>query len=203
MVLYGASGHAKVVIDILEANGIQIEYIVDDNPEISELFGYEVRRNTGIYDEAIVAIGSYEIRRKIVETIDVGKYLTAIHPSAIVSPRAVVGRGTVVMQGAIIQSSACIGAHCIVNSGASVGHDCQVADFAHVAPHATLAGNVHVGEGSWIGAGTVVKQGIKIGANSMVGIGSVVVKDIPDNVVAYGNPCRIVRIKDKKVTSNE
>lgn len=198
MVLYGASGHAKVVIDILEANGIQIEYIVDDNPEISELFGYEVRRNTGIYDEAIVAIGSYEIRRKIVETIDVGKYLTAIHPSAIVSPRAVVGRGTVVMQGAIIQSSACIGAHCIVNSGASVGHDCQVADFAHVAPHATLAGNVHVGEGSWIGAGTVVKQGIKIGANSMVGIGSVVVKDIPDNVVAYGNPCRIVRIKDKK-----
>lgn len=193
MILYGASGHAKVIIDILEANGIEIDYIVDDNPAIVELLGYEVRRNSGAYDEAIISIGSNEIRRKVTNAINVGRYITAIHPMAIVSPRAVIGDGTVIMQGAIIQSSAHIGSHCIVNTGASVGHDCVMSDYVHVAPHATLAGNVCVGEGTWIGAGTVVRQGVSVGTNCMIGAGSVVVRDIPDNVVAYGNPCRIVR----------
>lgn len=193
MILYGASGHAKVIIDILEANGIIIDYIVDDNPLIKGLLGYEVRRDSGVYNEAIIAIGSNEIRRKIVQSITVDRYVTAIHPTAIVSPRAAMGCGTVVMQGAIIQSSAHINDHCIINTGASVEHDCVVSDFVHVAPHATLAGNVHVGEGTWIGAGTVVRQGVSIGAGCMIGAGSVVVKNIPDNVVAYGNPCRIVR----------
>ena len=66
MILYGASGHAKVIIDILEANGQKIDFIVDDNPALTELLGYEVRRNTGEYDEAIISIGSCEIRKKVV-----------------------------------------------------------------------------------------------------------------------------------------
>lgn len=193
MILYGASGHAKVIIDILEANGIKIDYIIDDNPSVRELLSYEVRQNTGYYDKAIIAIGSNEIRRRIVESIEVKQYITAIHPTAIISPRARIGSGTVVMQGSIIQSSTEIGTHCIVNTGASVGHDCEVCDFVHIAPHATLAGNVSVGAGTWIGAGTVVRQGITIGSGSMIGVGSVVVKDIPDNVIAYGNPCKIIK----------
>ena len=185
MVLYGASGHCKVIIDILEANGIGIDYIVDDNPEVIELLGYPVRRNSGEYDEAIISIGACDLRKKVVDNISVGKYLKAIHPSAIISPRSTIGDGSVVMQGAIIQSSATIGNHCIINTGASVGHDVKLDDFVHVAPHATLAGGVAVGEGSWIGAGTVVKQGIHIGRWCMIGVGSVVVDDIPDGVVAF------------------
>lgn len=196
MVLYGASGHCKVIIDILEANNIPIDFIVDDNPQLLDLLGYEVKRNSGNYDELIVSVGSCEIRKKIVESLNVKKYLKAIHPSAIVSPRTTIDDGTVIMQGAIIQSCAEIGKHCIVNTGASVGHDVKIGNFVHIAPHATITGSVEIGEGTWIGAGTVVKQGVRIGAWSMIGAGSVVVDDIPSGVVAFGNKCRVMKYKD-------
>ena len=188
MILYGASGHAKVIIDILEANGQKIDFIVDDNPALNELLGYEVRRNTGEYDEAIISIGSCEIREKVVESLKVNKYLTIVHPSAVVSPRATIAEGTVVMQGAIVQSCAKIGKHCIVNTGASVDHDCEIGDYVHVAPHATILGGVKVGGGSWIGAGAVVKQYIKVGKNCMIGAGAVVLKDVPDGATVVGVP---------------
>lgn len=188
MILYGASGHAKVIIDILETNGQKIDFIVDDNPALTELLGYEVRRNTGEYDEAIISIGSCEIRKKVVESLQVNKYLTSVHPSAVVSPRATIDEGTVVMQGAILQSCAKIGKHCIVNTGASVDHDCEIGDFVHVAPHATVLGGVKVGEGSWIGAGAVVKQYITVGKNCMIGAGAVVLHDVPDGATVVGVP---------------
>ena len=193
MILYGASGHAKVIIDILEANGVKIDYIVDDNLELKELLGYEVRRNTGEYDEAIISIGACEIRQRVVEALKVGKYLSAVHPSAVVSPRAVVEDGSVVMQGAIIQSCAHVGKHCIVNTGAAVDHDCEIGDYVHVAPHATVLGGVKVGEGSWIGAGVVVKQYITIGKNCMIGAGAVVLHDVPDGATVVGVPGKKIK----------
>lgn len=188
MILYGASGHAKVIIDILEANGQKIDFIVDDNPALIEFLGYEVRRNIGEYDEAIISIGSCEIRKKVVESLKVNKYLTSVHLSAIVSPRATIEEGTVVMQGAIVQSCAKIGRHCIVNTGASVDHDCEIGDYVHVAPHATVLGGVKVGEGSWIGAGAVIKQYITIGKDCMIGAGAVVLRDVPDGATVVGVP---------------
>lgn len=196
MVLYGASGHCRVVVDIVEALGLPIDYIVDDNPSITKLLGYEVRRNIGEYDSAIITIGQNWTRKRIKEQIKVNRYLKAVHPSAIVSPRATIEEGTVVMQGAIIQSCAQIGKHCIVNTGASVGHDVQLGDYVHVASHATITGGVIIGEGTWIGAGSVIRQGIHIGKWSMIGAGSVVVEDIPDGVVAFGNKC-VVRHKNE------
>ena len=191
MILYGASGHGKVIIDILEANNTPIDYIVDDNPQVNEVLGYEVRRNTGSYDEAIISIGSAEIRRNIVESIDVKKYPVAMHPTAVVSPRAKIGEGTVVMQGAIIQTCVEIGKHCIINTGASVDHECRIGDYVHIAPHATLSGDVEVGDGTWVGAGAVVKQCIRIGRNCMIGAGATVVKDVPDGVTIIGVPGKI------------
>lgn len=193
MILYGASGHAKVIIDILEANNQKIDFIVDDNPALTELLGYEVRRNTGEYDEAIISIGSSEIRKKVADSLKVNKYLTSVHPSAVVSPRATIDEGTVVMQGAIVQSCAKVGKHCIVNTGASVDHDCEIGDFVHVAPHATVLGGVKVGEGSWIGAGAVVKQYITIGKNCMIGAGAVVLKDVPDGATVVGVPGKVTK----------
>ena len=196
MVLYGASGHCRVVIDIVESLGIPIDFIVDDNPNIVSLLGYEVRRNTNKYDDAIITVGQNWARKNIVENIEVARYLTVEHPTAIISPRAQIGQGTVVMQGAIIQSCATIGNHCIVNTGASVGHDVHLSDYVHVASHATITGGVEIGEGTWIGAGSVIRQGVHIGAWSMIGAGAVVVDDIPDGVVAFGNKC-VVRHKNE------
>ena len=196
MVLYGASGHCRVVIDIAEALGLPIDYIVDDNPNLHELLGYEVRRNTGIYDEAIITIGQNWTRKRVVDSLNVNRYLTAVHPTAIISPRAKIGTGTVVMQGAIIQSCAQIGNHCIVNTGASVGHDVKIGDYVHIASHATITGGVTIGEGTWIGAGSVIRQGVHIGSWTIIGAGSVVVDDIPDGVVAFGNKC-VVRHKNE------
>lgn len=148
MYLYGASGHAKVIMDILEANQIRIDGLIDDNPEVNELLGYPVFHQCNDLSPLIISIGNNQIRRKIAEKLDV-EFGTAIHPSAVVSPKATVDIGTVVMQGAIIQSCAQIGKHCIINTGASVDHECIIGDYVHISPHATLCGNVHVGEGSW------------------------------------------------------
>ena len=192
MYLYGASGHAKVIMDILKANGVEIEGLVDDNPDIIELLGYPVYHQRTDLSPMIVSIGNNAIRKHIVEKLPV-EFGQAIHPTAIVSHTAIIGEGTVVMQGAIVQACTRIGKHCIINTGASVDHECIVEDFVHISPHATLCGNVHVGEGSWVAAGTVVLPGVKIGKWSVIGAGSVVSKDIPDGVLAVGNRCKVIK----------
>lgn len=195
MYLYGASGHAKVIVDILQSNGKKITGMIDDNPAINELVGYPVYHVLENPTPLIVSIGDNRIRRKVVEKLQDAEFETAVHTSAIVSPKSEIGEGTVVMQGAIIQSSVVVEKHCIINTGASIDHDCKIGDFVHISPHATLCGNVTVGEGTWIGAGAVVIPGIRIGKWAIVGAGSVVIKDIPDNVVVVGNPARILRTK--------
>lgn len=191
MVLYGASGHAKVIIDTLEVLGETIDFVVDDNEALSELLGYEVKRDCGHYDEAIVCIGNGKIRKEIVNRLKVKKWGMAIHPRACVSSHATVEEGSVVMAGAVINSCAFVGKHCIINTGATVDHDVQLGDFVHIAPGAHVSGGTTIGEGTWIGVGACVKQGVKIGKWVTIGAGSVVVKDIPDGVTAFGCPCTI------------
>jgi sugar O-acyltransferase (sialic acid O-acetyltransferase NeuD family) len=192
MFLYGASGHAKVIIDILKANNESIEAFFDDNLEIKELLGFPVLLPTDVRGPLIISIGNNKIRKKIADTLTLD-YGLAIHPSAIISEYSKVNTGTVIMQGAIIQSCTSIGKHCIINTGASIDHDCVLEDYVHISPHATLCGNVTIGEGSWIGAGTVVIPGVKIGRWSVIGAGSVITKNIPDNVLAVGNKCKIIK----------
>lgn len=195
MYLYGAGGHAKVILDILETQNVEAEGIIDDSKE-GEFMGVRILRGWQKYcSPIIISIGNNDVRRKIAErlTHESVAFGTAVHPSAVVSHHAEIGEGSVIMQGSVIQSCAHIGRHCIVNTCASVDHDCVIGDYAHISPHATLCGNVSVGEGSWVGAGSVVIPGVKIGRWSVVGAGSVVCRDIPDGVVAYGSPCRVIR----------
>lgn len=192
MYLYGASGHAKVILDILRANQEPVDALFDDNESLTHLLDYPVLRASEIQGPLIISVGNNQVRYKIAQTLSV-EFGTAVHPLAIVSEFASIGEGSVVMQGAIIQSCAHIGRHCIINTGASVDHECIIGDYAHVSPHATLCGNVSIGEGAWIGAGSIVLPGVKIGNWSVIGAGSVVTKDIPDSVLAMGNRCKIVK----------
>lgn len=193
MFLYGAGGHAKVIMDILRAEGKDIEALIDDNKELKEVMGVKVVN--GRLDKIsplIISIGNNKTRKLIADRVK-AEFGRAMHPSAIISDSAVIEAGTVVMQGAIVQACAHIGKHCIINTGASVDHECVIEDFVHISPHATLCGNVHVGEGAWIGAGATVIPGVKIGKWSVIGAGSVVVRDIPDGVLALGNRCKVIK----------
>lgn len=191
--LYGASGHAKVVMDIAQKAYYEVPFLIDDNPEVNELAGLKVFHSVDGLSPIIVTIGDCQIRKRIVEKLGERDYLTVIHPSAIKADSVKLGYGTVVMAGAILNPYASVGNHCIVNTGASIDHDCIIHDFVHIAPHSTLCGEVEICEGTWVGAGTTIKQGIHIGKNCFIGAGSVVVKDIPDNSLCYGNPARVVK----------
>lgn len=193
MFLYGAGGHAKVIMDILKAEGKLIEALIDDNRELNELMGVRVLHDWNEeMSPLIISVGDNRTRRLIAEKVS-ATFGLGIHPSAIVSDSVKIGVGTVVMQGVVIQACTQIGRHCIVNTGASIDHECVIGDFVHISPGVILCGNIHVGEGSWIGAGTVIIPGVKIGKWSVVGAGSVVDKDIPDGVLALGNRCRIIK----------
>ena len=195
--LYGASGHAKVVMDIVRLVYYEVPCLIDDNPQVNELAGLPVVHSAEGLSPIIVTIGNCQIRRKIVENLGNREYLTVIHPNAVKAESVRVGFGTVVMAGAIMNSYVTVGNHCIINTGASLDHDVKVGDFVHIAPHCTICGESEVGDGTWVGAGTTIIQGIHIGKNCFIGAGSVVVKDIPDNSLCYGNPARIIKKKNK------
>ena len=192
MYLYGASGHGKVILDILRALGIEMEGFFDDNPKVESLAGIPVEHHYKGESPLVFSIGSNRVRKLLDEKWQV-EYGTLVHPSAIVSPTATIGEGTVVMQGAILQTETKIGRHCIINTGATIDHECRIGNYVHISPNATICGDSEVGEGTWIGAGSTVIQCVKIGKWSVVGAGSVVIHDIPDGVLVVGNPARIVR----------
>jgi sugar O-acyltransferase (sialic acid O-acetyltransferase NeuD family) len=194
--LYGASGHAKVIIEIFELRRLKIFGLIDDNHQIKSFLNYPVQNDASILahneSELIISIGDNATRKKIAEKLAV-KFTKAIHVFANISQRAEIGDGTVIMAGAIINSLVRIGKHVIINTNSSIDHDCVIGDYAHISPNAALAGNVVVGEGSHIGIGACVIQGITIGKWATVGAGAVIINDVPDYAIVVGNPGKIIK----------
>ena len=194
--IFGCSGHAKVIIDILLLMNDEIVSIFDDKPIDSELLGFPVFDYNKVDflnpdNQLIIAVGDNATRKKLSKRWK-GHYKIAIHPKAIVSSFSTINDGTVVMASAIINSGARIGKHVIINSGALIEHDCVIEDFAHISPMASLAGNVLVGEGTQIGINATIRQGIKIGKWATIGAGAVIIKDVPDYAVVVGNPGKTI-----------
>ena len=192
MNLYGASGHAKVIIDIIKLSNNKVGSIYDDNTNIKEVIGHKVGPYRESKEELIISIGDNTIRKNISIKLKCS-FGTAIHPNTIIDNSVEIEEGTAVMAGSIINSSSKIGKHCIVNTSSNIDHDCTLHDFVHLSPSVTLCGNVEVGEGSHIGAGATVIPGIKIGKWVTIGAGAVIIKDIPDNVTVVGNPGKVIK----------
>ncbi len=142
----------------------------------------------------LVAVGHCATRARLAASaVEQGlKLATIIHPAATVARSAVVGAGTFVAAGAVVAPGVRLGSNVIVNHGATVDHDGVVADAAHVCPGVHLAGNVRIGERAWVGIGASIIERVSVGADTVVGAGSVVIRDLPAGVVAYGCPARIV-----------
>lgn len=204
--LWGASGHALVVADIIQLSGNYniVGYLDDVNPERwgerfngSKVLGgadqlMELRRN-GIR-HLVLAFGDCQARLKLAGFLASEGWLfaTITHPRATIADDVLLGAGTVVAAGGVINPATRVGDQVIINTSASVDHQCVIEDGAHVAPGATLAGHVHIGRGAWIGVGAVIKDRVTIGAGSLIGAGALVLDDVPEAVVAYGSPARVI-----------
>lgn len=198
--LYGASGHAKVVIEIAEQNGFAIGGLIDANPAIKSLCNYPVSTELPAASFEgqgfVITIGNNKIRKRLAGELDGKCFETLVHNRASLSSRTVIGDGTVIMAGVSINADASIGKHCIVNTNASVDHDCVISDFVHISPNVALAGDVHVGEGTHVGIGACVIQGVRVGHWCTIGAGAVIIRDVPDGATVVGNPGRVIKIKE-------
>jgi len=205
-VIWGASGHALVVADILRLMGnYSIEGYLDNvNPHrCGELFGgasvlggqeklAELKR--GGVSHLALGVGNCEARLKLAKVAMKSGFnlITVIHPSAIVAANACIGAGSVLCAGSVVNPEATLGLAVIVNTCASVDHECVIEDGVHISPGAHLAGKVTVGRGTTLGIGSVARDGISIGGGCIIGAGAVVVSDLPENIVAYGVPARVI-----------
>lgn len=205
ILLIGGGGHCHSVLDSILTLDTYDEIGIIDNID-SFALGITVvgtdddvpRLMTEGWTDAFITVGSIgntKLRRKLYEMIR----RIGLNIPTIIDPTAVIARGTELSEGVyvgkrtVINTGSRIGTGAIINTGVIVEHDCVIGDFSHISPGATVCGQVRMGNDSHIGAGSVVRQQINIGDGVLIGAGSVVVKDIPDNMKAYGNPCKVVK----------
>lgn len=142
-----------------------------------------------------ISFGAMIYRKKVFEfSINNGwKPINIIHPNAVVSPDAHIGKGVLIECGCLITPSPIIGDNVVINTGSQVNHDNIIGNHVYIASGVVLSGGVTIGDNTLLDDGVIVTLGKSVGKNSLIGAGAVVTKDIPDGVVAYGNPCKVIR----------
>ncbi len=206
-VIIGAGGHGKVVLDILRAAGMYRPMgFIDADPslagcsvgglpvlgpanQLSKLRQQKVKR-------AIVAIGDNAVRRSYATRLleDGFELINAIHPTAVVSTSATVGRNVVIAAGAVVCTEVKLADSVIINTSAVVDHECEIGEAVHVAPMAALAGRVRVEAEAFIGMGARIIQCLTIGQRAVIGAGAVVLVDVAAGATVVGVPARVVKI---------
>ncbi|WP_071763517.1 acetyltransferase [Burkholderia ubonensis] len=206
LIIHGTGGHAKVVFDIARAAGFSVAAFVDPFTPATEFAGipiaktpehaYTITPNA----EYFVAVGDNAARERIVSEVTaflpgILSFATLIHPSAVISPSAQIGIGTVVMPCVVVNAASKVGRHAILNTRSSLDHDSEMADYSSLAPNACTGGRVSIGRRSAISIGAIVKHGIVIGSDVVVGAASYIHNHTPDNVVVYGTPATVQKIR--------
>lgn len=197
LLVIGAGGHAKVVIDAARCSGFEIAGVVGREGDPEELLGIPVSRDASdtAADGFIVAVGNNAARARHFEQYRAEglEPTRVIHPSAVIAEGVSIGAGVFVAAGVIVNVDARIGANVILNTGCTIDHDCIVGDHTLVGPAASLCGGVELGEGVLLGAGVSVTPRTSVGAWSVVGAGAAVVCSLPKRSVCVGVPARVVR----------
>lgn len=207
VILLGASGHARVVADIIQCmqdrgHPIQLTGFLDDNTALTRLEGSDAAA-MGIISSWVkhrhdhrflVAIGNMQTRVALFQTLaeNGAAFANAIHPDAIVSRsvKMVPESDSVICAGVVVNPGAQLGRNVILNTGCTVDHDCDIGDHVHIGPGAHLAGGVTVGAAAFIGTGAVVIPGCRIMTGAVVGAGAVVINDVPEGQTVVGVPAR-------------
>lgn len=211
ILIIGSSGHAKVIIDIIEKMAFyEIVGLIDRFRKVGEdTMGYpvvgqeedlprivEIQKIEGVF----VAIGDNQIRQTVVKRIQRYNldldYIKAIHPSAEIGRNVKLAGGTAVMAGVCINSGAKIGKFCVLNTNSTLDHDSIMKDFSSLAPGVNVGGGCLIGKLSMIGIGATIIHKICIGSNTFIGAGSIVVRNIKANKLALGVPARVVRKRE-------
>lgn len=196
IVILGAGGHGKVVLDICLISNRPVRGFIDGGRVAGEIIhgapvlgGDELLQDTAFVEQAsfIVGVGDPQLHCKITAQVTQcgGVFETLQHPSATVSPRAEIGEGTIINAGAVVNIDARIGRHCILNTRSSIDHDCVVEDGCQICPGATLAGGVHCEDGVYVGSGATVLPFIRIGAGAVIGGGMTVIKDVAPGTTLF------------------
>lgn len=202
VIIIGASGHAKVIADIVKNNNDILIGFLDDNLEIQNKIIFDSKKVLGTIEDVykysdcyfIIGIGNNKVRKLISNKYKKLKWYTAVHPNAVIANEVEIGEGTVIMAGTVINTGTKIGKHCIVNTSSSLDHDNVLEDYVHISPGAHLAGTVRVGEETWVCSGVTVINNINIGKNNIIGAGATVIKSIlEENGTYVGIP--VERIK--------
>lgn len=197
LVIIGGGGHAVVVGEAAALAGIAVAGVMDDRTDPpAACRGDHSMPWLGAIRAAdspwVLGIGDVVARRVVLTRFKgiLPRAATIVHPRAILSPSATLGKGVFVGPGAVIHSRAVIGDHAIINSGAIIEHDCEIGQNSHIAPGTILGGAARVGRDSLVGLGSAVLPGIWIGDHCVVGAGAVVLHNIDDNSIVVGLPAK-------------
>lgn len=196
--LIGAGGHCKIVIDLIEElNQYEIIGIYDDNKidffENIKILGNISSLDTTI-DNFFICIGNENVRKNIYTKFNYLNYPVLIHPSAIISKKAKICDGTLICAGAVIQTGVIINKQCIINTSSTIDHESYIDEFSSVSPNAVICGRVKIGKRTFIGANATIIQCKEIGDDCVIGAGSVIIKNIGNNIKIVGNPGKILPI---------